>query len=111
MSKFRVTYPSGSVEIAEQSDCHTLEQFVNTKFGSSDYVANGVIVERVQGADDMPDSEWLRMADAARDEGMADQAVVDALIASAELGVGPAFTPPKIDEQKSIIKIDKKNKK
>jgi len=34
--KFKVTYPSGVVEEVEQSDCATLEDFANTKFGSVD---------------------------------------------------------------------------
>ena len=102
MSKFRVTYPSGLVEETEQSDCDTLEQFVNAKFGSSDYASNGVVVERAQGAGDIvhagcpqvdeavqfshgeaPDSTWLASADAARAEGMESQEEVEALLSPA----------------------------
>jgi hypothetical protein len=43
--KVKVTYPSGVVEIFEQSDCHTLEEVANCKFGSSDYQSNGVTIE------------------------------------------------------------------
>lgn len=39
MAKFRITYKSGAVEECEQSDCETVEQFANTKFGSVDYAA------------------------------------------------------------------------
>jgi len=31
--KFKVEYPNGKSEVVEQSDCETVEQFINTKFG------------------------------------------------------------------------------
>lgn len=31
--KFQITYPNGKVEVVEQSDCQTVDQFVNCKFG------------------------------------------------------------------------------
>lgn len=31
--KFQVEYPNGKTEVVEQSDCETIEQFINTKFG------------------------------------------------------------------------------
>lgn len=31
--KFQVTYPSGKVEVVNQEDCQTVEQFINVKFG------------------------------------------------------------------------------
>lgn len=34
MAKFKVEYPNGKVEVTEQSDCATIEQFVNTRFGT-----------------------------------------------------------------------------
>lgn len=84
MSKFRVTYPSGAVEETEQSDCDTLEQFVNVKFGSADYASNGVVVEHIQCA--VCDASLLAVVEEARVECMADQSMVDALIASVEDG-------------------------
>jgi hypothetical protein len=50
MSKFRITYPSGAVEEYEQSDCDTIEQFENVKFGSVDYKSQGVEVALVGDA-------------------------------------------------------------
>jgi len=34
MAKFEVTYADGTVKVEEQSDCHTLEQFINCRFGT-----------------------------------------------------------------------------
>lgn len=37
MAKFQVKYPAtGLVQVHEQSDCHTVEQFINCRFGSCD---------------------------------------------------------------------------
>jgi len=47
MAKFKITYKSGVVEEFEQSDCSTIEQLVNVKFGSADYKSNGVEVELI----------------------------------------------------------------
>jgi hypothetical protein len=52
MSRFRVTYPSGETEEVEQSDCDTIEQYANTKFGYVDYASHGVTVELVAEADE-----------------------------------------------------------
>lgn len=35
MAKFRVEYTNGDVEEVEQSDCATVDAFINTKFGSA----------------------------------------------------------------------------
>ena len=32
--KFKTTWPDGREEVREQSDCTTVEQFINTRFGS-----------------------------------------------------------------------------
>lgn len=45
MAKFKITYTSGKVEEVEQSDCHTVEQMINCRFGSCD--TTGVKVELV----------------------------------------------------------------
>lgn len=31
--KFKVEFPNGRTEVVEQSDCDTVEQYVNTRFG------------------------------------------------------------------------------
>ena len=36
MAKFKIEYSNGSVQEVEQSDCHTVEQFINCRFGSCD---------------------------------------------------------------------------
>lgn len=36
MAKFLVTYADGSQKTEEQSDCSTVEQFINCRFGSAD---------------------------------------------------------------------------
>lgn len=43
MAKFKITYTDGRVEEVEQSDCHTVEQMTNCRFGSCD--TSGVKVE------------------------------------------------------------------
>lgn len=35
MAKFKVEYANGDVEEVEQTECKTVEQFVNVKFGSA----------------------------------------------------------------------------
>ena len=34
MARFKVTWPTNLVSEYEQSDCHTVEQFVNCRFGA-----------------------------------------------------------------------------
>jgi len=43
MAKFLVTYADGSQKTEEQSDCSTVEQFINCRFGTAD--TSGVKVE------------------------------------------------------------------
>ena len=45
MAKFKITYADGKVEEVEQSDCRTVEQMTNCRFGSCD--TTGVKVELV----------------------------------------------------------------
>lgn len=33
MAKFKVTSPDGKIETIEQSDCKTVEQFINCRYG------------------------------------------------------------------------------
>jgi hypothetical protein len=49
MTKFRVMYPSGATEEYEQSDCSTVAEFANTKFGTDAYAEWGVEVVIVDG--------------------------------------------------------------
>ena len=52
MAKFKITYTDGKVEEVEQSDCHTVEQMTNCRFGSCD--ASGVKVELAGEAKEQP---------------------------------------------------------
>lgn len=36
MATFNVTYPDGTKRTETQSDCSTMEQFINCRFGSAD---------------------------------------------------------------------------
>ena len=36
MAQFNVTYKDGTEKVEEQSDCSTVEQFINCRFGSAD---------------------------------------------------------------------------
>lgn len=36
MAQFNVEYADGSKKVEEQSDCATVEQFINCRFGSAD---------------------------------------------------------------------------
>ena len=47
MNVFSVTYASGVEEVTVQDDCETLEQFVNTKFGSFDFTKSGTKVKKM----------------------------------------------------------------
>lgn len=33
MAKFKITWPNGKSEKVEQSDCETVEQYINCRFG------------------------------------------------------------------------------
>ena len=52
MAKFKITYTDGKVEEVEQSDCHTVEQMINCRFGSCGH--SGVKVELVGEAKEQP---------------------------------------------------------
>lgn len=48
MAKFTTTWSTGKKETVEQTDCATVEQFVNTRFGAGiDLAVHGVVVELV----------------------------------------------------------------
>lgn len=46
MARFRITWPTGEVTEVEQSDCNTVEQYVNCRFGAG--VEPAAKVELVQ---------------------------------------------------------------
>ncbi len=54
MAKFKISWSDDSVEIVEQSDCETVEQFINCRFGSAGVgkakvtLADGLIVENLR---------------------------------------------------------------
>lgn len=55
--KFRTIYPDGSSLEREQSDCHTIEEYVNCAFGGGyDLGAVGIKVEVVGDESDPVDS-------------------------------------------------------
>lgn len=58
MAKFKITYSSGVEEEVEQSDCHTVEQMINCRFGTIDLTNLGVSVVLVDAA-----SEGLAVPD------------------------------------------------
>lgn len=39
MAKFLIKWTTGKSEVVEQSDCRTVEQFINCRFGSSPVLA------------------------------------------------------------------------
>lgn len=45
MAKFKITWSEGVDEIVEQSDCDTVEQFENCRFGSAKTAATVELVE------------------------------------------------------------------
>ena len=62
MSKFIVTYPSGLKEETIQSDCHSVEAFINTKFGSIAPYEYGITVE-MDGDEDQLAQEQIHQED------------------------------------------------
>lgn len=58
MAKFKITYSSGVEEEVEQSDCHTVEQMINCRFGTIDLTDLGVSVVLLDAA-----SEGLAVPD------------------------------------------------
>jgi len=34
MAMFKVTWDDGSTEVLQKSDCHSVEQFINSRFGA-----------------------------------------------------------------------------
>ena len=58
MAKFKIEWSKDRVEEVEQSDCKTVEQFINCRFGSCDI--SGVKVELVSSTDEPKKSVKLK---------------------------------------------------
>lgn len=43
MARFQIEWDDGKVEEVEQSDCHTLEQYLNCRFGAGKEVPAKVV--------------------------------------------------------------------
>ena len=43
MAKFQVEWDDGKVEVVEQSDCSTLEQYLNCRFGAGKEIPAKVV--------------------------------------------------------------------
>ena len=43
MARFQIEWDDGKVEEVEQSDCHTLEQYMNCRFGAGKEVPAKVV--------------------------------------------------------------------
>lgn len=52
MAKFQITWPDGKVEVVEQSDCSTVDQYINCRFGS-----NGSGEAKVELSAPLPEAE------------------------------------------------------
>lgn len=44
MAKFQIEWDNGVVEIVEQSDCHSIEQYMNCRFGAGKEVPAKVVL-------------------------------------------------------------------
>ena len=45
MAKFKIEWSKDKVEVVEQSDCQTVEQYVNTRFGTAKHTAKVTLVK------------------------------------------------------------------
>ena len=52
MAKFQVEWDDGKVEVVEQSDCHTLEQYLNCRFGAGKEIPAKVV--QLDGIEEQP---------------------------------------------------------
>ena len=52
MAKFQVEWDDGKVEVVEQSDCSTLEQYLNCRFGAGKEVPAKVV--QLDGIEEKP---------------------------------------------------------
>lgn len=91
MTLFRVTYPNKTSADTESSDCHTVEAFANTHFGSSYEVAqeHGATVEIME-----PGTPPVSMATPVEPEVLSGAEVV------AEVTGEPAPEPVKAKKKK-----------
>lgn len=52
MAKFQVEWDDGKVEVVEQSDCNTLEQYLNCRFGAGKEIPAKVV--QLDGIEEKP---------------------------------------------------------
>ena len=52
MAKFQVEWDDGKVEVVEQSDCFTLEQYLNCRFGAGKEIPAKVV--QLDGIEEKP---------------------------------------------------------
>ena len=52
MAKFQVEWDDGKVEVVEQSDCATLEQYLNCRFGAGKEIPAKVV--QLDGIEEKP---------------------------------------------------------
>ena len=52
MAKFQVEWDDGKVEVVEQSDCRTLEQYLNCRFGAGKEIPAKVV--QLDGIEEKP---------------------------------------------------------
>lgn len=55
MAKFQIEWDDGKVEVVEQSDCHTLEQYLNCRFGAGKEIPAKVV--QLDGIEEAPVSK------------------------------------------------------
>lgn len=93
MAKFRVEFPNGRVEDVEQSDCATVAQYINCRFGRGAKPKAKVTLFKAEGKK-LDDKELIEAEKAAeRREGERLAAVAKALAEA--------------DKAKSMKKVDK----
>ena len=52
MAKFQVEWDDGKVEVVEQSDCNTLDQYLNCRFGAGKEIPAKVV--QLDGIEEKP---------------------------------------------------------
>lgn len=54
MALFQVEWDDGRVEVVEQSDCHTVQQYVNCRFGAGKEIPAKVVQLDAPKAEEKP---------------------------------------------------------
>ena len=52
MAKFQIEWDDGKIEVVEQSDCNTLEQYLNCRFGAGKEIPAKVV--QLDGIEEKP---------------------------------------------------------